>query len=289
MIVIMKNNSYPTAWDLKYFLAIAQTGNLSRAAELMGVGQPALSLSLKRLETVVGAPLFLRRTSGLIPTKAGSILLKEGHRLISQWEAIVRDTRKAQFELGGKFVLGCHSSLAHYAINGSVRALYRQFPNLELDLKHGLSSQMTEQVISGPMDFAIVVNPVRHPDLVIKELATDDMTFWKTKGAPMDVAIYNPGISESRVLLRKFQLKNPIKRVLTSENFEVIANLAKSGLGVAIVPTRVAQSAGPSLLSIPGAPRIQSGIALVYRVDLFKKSPSAEVIVEYLKKGMDQV
>ena len=59
----MNFNIYPTSWDLRYFQEIAHTGNLSRAAERLGVGQPTLSLSLKRLENNLGAKLFFAKKS----------------------------------------------------------------------------------------------------------------------------------------------------------------------------------------------------------------------------------
>src|SRR4051812_16723730 len=99
----MNINTYPNPWDLRYFQEIARTGNLSRASERLGVGQPALSLSLKRLEEDLGEILFLRRSRGLILTSAGQRLLRESNKLLAAWESVVAETKKSETEMVGRF------------------------------------------------------------------------------------------------------------------------------------------------------------------------------------------
>lgn len=119
----MNFNIYPDPWDLRYFQEIARTLNLSRAAERLGVGQPALSLAVKRLEDSLEAQLFLRRNRGLVLTSAGQRLLRESNLLLSAWESLVAETKKSEVELTGRYTLGCHPSVAIYSLKNILRNL----------------------------------------------------------------------------------------------------------------------------------------------------------------------
>jgi LysR family transcriptional regulator, cell division regulator len=276
--VIMKNNTYPNPWDLRYFQEVAATQNLSRAAERLGIGQPALSLSLKRLEDQLGVSLFLRQNRGLKLTDAGARLLKECNRLLLHWEAVVSEARKSQSELVGQYSLGCHPSVGLYALNPLIKNIYEEYSGIEIKLVHGLSRVLTEQVISGKIDFAFVVNPTRHPDLVIHELAKDEVSFWKTSGAQSDVLLYNPDLFQSQTLLKKLKEKT-FRRTILSESLEVLAILARSGAGVAILPDRVVGALCPELKKMAGFPTYQDHIAFIYRSDL-RKTASAKAVIQ---------
>lgn len=275
-------HTFPGAWDLRYFQEIALAGNLSRAAERLGVGQPALSVALKRLERDLGTPLFFRRHRGLDLTAAGQRLLREANALLLSWEAIVSQTQRSETELVGRFSLGCHPSVAVYALKDAVRELYLEYPGVELQLRHGLSRTIGEGVISGTLDFGIVVNPVRHPDLVIHELAQDEVTFWRAshglRSELEDVLIYNPALAQSQALLKRLKKSVAFRRTLESDNLEVILSLARSGAGTAILPSRVAQAAGSQLSRCLGFPSYKDAITFIHRADLPKTASTRAVI-----------
>ena len=281
-IAIVNINIYPNPWDLRYFQEIALTLNLSRAAERLGVGQPALSLALKRLEEVLQVKLFLRRSRGLVLTSAGQKLLRESNRLLANWEAVVSETRKSETELVGRYTLGCHPSVAIYSLKNVLRDLYVSYTGIEIRLSHGLSRIICEGVISGSLDFGIVVNPVKHPDLIIHRLASDEVGFWETPQGLQDVLIYNPELIQSQALLKKIKKKFKFNRSIASENLEVIATLAASGTGVAILPSRVVKAIAPTLRKVEDSPIYMDEVTFMHRLDL-PKSPSSECIIQRMK------
>ena len=272
---IMNFNIYPRPWDIRYFQEIARTLNLSRAAERLGVGQAALSLSLKRLEESLQTKLFLRRNRGLKLTPAGQTLLKASNRLLSDWEAVITETKKSNTEITGLYTVGCHPSVAIYSLKNIIGDLYRSFPRLEIRLVHNLSRIICEEIISGNIDFGIVVNPVKHPDLIIRKLARDEVGFWKTPGGPDDVLIYNPELTQSHVVLKK---SRTFERSITSSNLEVIATLADAGVGTGILPGRVAKAIGPNLVRQKNQPQYMDEITFLYRADLPKTRATQSII-----------
>ena len=278
----MNTNTCPNPWDLRYFQEIALTLNLSRASERLGVRQPALSLSLKRLEEALEVKLFLRRNRGLTLTSAGQRLLRQSNMLLSDWEALVSEIKKSETDLVGRFTLGCHPSVATYSLKDVLRKLYSSYSGIEITLKHALSRVICEQVISGSLDFGIVVNPVKHPDLIINKLASDEVSFWKAPHGLSNVLIYNPELNQSQTLLKKIKAKNSFQRSITSESLEVIATLANSGTGVAILPGRVVKALAPRLKKVKNSPVYLDEITFIRRVDL-PHSSSAKCIIDLMK------
>ncbi len=278
----MNINIYPSPSDLRNFQEIALTLNLSRAAERLGLGQPALSLVLKRLEDTLQVKLFLRRNRGLILTSAGQRLLRESNRLLANWEAVISETKRSDSELVGRYTLGCHPSVAIYCLKDVIRDLYSRYPGIEMRLSHGLSRVVCEGVISGAIDFGIAVNPLRHPDLVIHKLAFDEVGFWKAANGLRDVLIYNPELTQSQSLLKKIEKKMSFERSIASDNLEVIASLASSGAGVAILPSRVVKAVAPDLKKLKDSPVFLDEVAFIYRVDI-PKTAGSELIIKMMK------
>lgn len=263
----MKNNIGPSPWDLHYFQEIAQTQSLSRAAERLGIGQPALSVALKRLEESLGKQLFERRNRGMTLTQAGKLLSREIDQLSNHWQKIVSEVKRSDQEVSGRFTLGCHASVAVYSLQEIVEKIYRKYPEIELRLVHGLSRVICENIVSGQADFGLVVNPKAHPDLVIKRLATDEVTFWKSAQSLSDVLIYHPELVQSQNLLKRLGSRVKFRRTIESGSLEVVATLTASGAGIGILPSRVAALYAPKFRRLTDWPTYKDEIALVYRSD----------------------
>lgn len=276
-------NQLPSPSDLQYFLEVAGTSNLSRAAERLGISQPALSLAMQRLEHSFGLQLLIRGKTGVQTTHAGQRLVQQARTLLAEWAKIRESARREQDEVSGTFTLGCHPSVALYSLPGFLPQLLKRHPHLEFKLLHDLSRRITEDVISFRVDFGIVVNPVPHPDLVIQTLAQDQVTLWCAPGGERGTLIYDPDLAQSQALLKQCARKGlKFDRTLTSSSLEIVASLTAAGGGVGILPTRVAKqvarSKGSRLEPIAAdAPRFADEISLVYRADAQKSQASKAI------------
>ncbi len=279
----MKINTYPNAWDLKYFQEVAQVKSFSRAAERLGVGQPALSLAMQRLEKALDSKLFFRRKGGLQLTSGGSQLLQQTDHLLKTWENIVTHAQRSESERKGIFRIGCHVSVGGYSLPKVLARIYNQAPGIQFQMEHGLSRVMVEQVISGDLDFAVAVNPIRHPDLVIVSMAKDEVCFWKIESAPLDILICDPYLIQSQYLMKKLGKKRAISKTLHSTSLELVRAFALEGLGTAILPTRVAKQGGDELKRCKDFPTYIDEICFVYRKDLYRSAASEYVIGEFRK------
>ncbi len=266
--------------DLQYFLVSAETLNLSRAAERLGVGQPTMSQAIRRLESGIGTQLFDRYKTGVRLTPAGARLLLQGRAALEDWAKLKKDVLAADVSIEGKYSIGCHVSLGLYILPVFLNALLDENPRLEIQLVHGLSREVTEDVISFRVDFGIVANPTKFPDLVIKELCRDEVGYWIARGGDEKTMVYDPNLTQSRKLVAQFDTKNPLfNRWVESSSLELVASLAETGCGVAILPERVAKKYPKLRAFRPELPRYQDRVCLIYRADR-KISAAARVIID---------
>lgn len=254
--------------DIKYFIEVAKTQHVSRAAERLGVTQPALTYCLKRLEAETGSALFIRSKRGVTLTSAGEKLYLQSQALIEQWDRVMASVKEDALEVSGRIRLGCHSAVAQYTLPHLLPQLLKENPKLEFDIHHGLSRHMTEAVISSKLDVAFAVNPVAHPDLIIKEICRDDVGLWRAKGCENnDVLLTEPSLMQTQDILKKMKKKGiHFKRTVESSSLEVLAQLVSAGAGYAILPERVVKAiAHEKVERVRESPVFHDRTCLVYK------------------------
>lgn len=257
--------------DLKYFMEISKTLHLTRAAERLGVTQPTLSHCLNRMEHSIGTSLFLRSKKGMTLTPAGQRLADESAHLLEHWESVLQSVKNEITAPQGTIRLGCHTAVAQYMLPRFLGDFLNQYPLIRIQLQHGLSRHLAEEVISGKLDLSFVVNPVRHPDLVIKELEKDIVTVWKAKNCKnLETLFVEPQLLQSQNLLSQLSKKGiHFSRVLESSSLEVIANLVAHGIGCGILPERVIRAfESEKVVQWKDAPEFEDKICLIYKPEL---------------------
>ena len=268
--------------DLKYFLELSRTLHVSRAAERLGVTQPALSHCLKRIEHETKLSLFIRTKKGLFLTDAGRRLSDRAEELIQKWDDVLLAAQNEVQKVAGLIRFGCHPAVAQYTLPLFLADFLKQYPELTLQLSHGLSRHMAEDVISQKLDAAFVVNPVPHLDLIIKEISRDRVTIWKSKNCVnRDVLIVEPSLLQTQELQRKLQKKNiQFSRIIESSSLEVIAQLTINGVGCGILPERVVKAFGEhGIQALKDAPEFHDRMCLVYKTE-FRKSRRGQALIE---------
>lgn len=268
--------------DLKYFIELTQTQHLTRASERLGITQPALSHSIKRIESELKTPLFLRSKKGMKLTSSGELLLKSAHELLTIWDQLQKNVQTNQNVAQGIIRLGCHSAVAQYMLPRFMGAFLKEYSEIDLQLVHGLSRHMTEKVVSSEIDVAISVNPLPHSDLIIKEIFKDEVSVWKSKKClNQDVLICEPNLLQTQDIISKLSRKGyQFQRVIESSNLELIANLISHGVGCGIVPERVLQAFElQKCEKLKDGPVFLDRVCLVYKSE-FRKTERGRVFID---------
>ena len=278
--------------ELLYFIELAQTLNFTRASERIGITQPSLSTAIKRLERFLNTALFIRNKHQVILTPAGKNLLNHSKQLIQLWDHTKASCLLSQNEIQGNITLGCHFSIALYFLPQFFPQLLKKYSKLEIKLRHDLSRKITEEIINFTIDIGIIVNPIKHPDLIIKKIFDDQMTCWRASSimsqkmvqANNNVIICDPDLAQTQWILKNID-NSVIKfnRFITSNNLEVIASLTAAGSGIGILPARVAKSLYSSRLrNITHSPIYNDEICLVYRHEN-RNIKAIQVVIDEIK------
>lgn len=277
--------------ELLYFIELARTLNFSRAAERLGISQSSLSTAIKRLEHAIGTELFSRNKHKVLLTQAGKNLLAHARQLVQLWDTTKASCLASEMEVQGSILLGCHSSIALYFLPRFMPALLAKYTKLEIKLKHDLSRKIAEAVINCMIDIGIVVNPVKHPDLVIRKLFDDEVTLWQSRKLPAQTADYaeniilcDPELKQTQFLLKEMHHKGiKYQRMITTNQLEVIANLTAAGVGIGILPGSVVKSLPQrSLCQLSDAPVYHDEICLVYRPEN-RNTKTMQVVIDAIK------
>jgi DNA-binding transcriptional LysR family regulator len=170
---------------IRYFRVILQERHLTRAADKLGLTQPALSAMLKKLEAEVGTTLIHRTRRGLQPTEAGLVFGEYCEQALHAVDAGVKAVREfAGFERGSIRV-GGGATATGYLLPPVVRQISRARPGLRFYIREAGSAAVAEAVLSGELDLGIVTLPVtiaRSDELLRIPLVSDDMRLIAPKG-----------------------------------------------------------------------------------------------------------
>lgn len=286
----------PSAVELEYFLEVAHVLNLSRASERLGISQPSLSLAIKRLEKTIAAPLFIRHKNGVTLTQAGKQLLNHVRQLLQYWKDTKTRALASHNEIQGYYTLGCHTSIAIYLVSKFLGDLLEEHPKLELHLQHDLSRKISEQIINLSIDIGLVINPIKHPDLVIQKIADDEIAFWVGSGnkkiqdiySDQAVILCDSSLSQTQSLLTKCKKAGiSPSRIMSINNLEVIASLTANGSGIGILPSRVATATYPNKLKkIEKMPIYNDSLCIIYRHEN-RNLLAIQAVISAIKKSIN--
>lgn len=162
--------------QIRAFLAIADTGSVTRAAELLHVVQPAVSRQLKLLEDDVGAPLFERDRRGMQLTEAGHILMERARRALRELDAARLEIRPTPGLISGIVNLGLLPSSCELLTGPLVGALQAQYPHVRLSVSVGYTDHMLRWLESGEIDAALLYDPNPSPALDVEPLVEESLS-----------------------------------------------------------------------------------------------------------------
>ena len=159
--------------QLRYFLRIADLANFTRAAEELGVSQPALSRSMQRLEEELGQPVFERRRKSLSLTEAGTLLQGRAQQILS----IIEDTKAEICDDGrsGRIRVGAIPTIAPYFLPGVLRQFSKEFPRATIIVQENTTDALLKSCTQGEVDLAILALPVPARYLEVEELFEEEL------------------------------------------------------------------------------------------------------------------
>jgi LysR family nitrogen assimilation transcriptional regulator len=159
---------------LKAFIRMVDTGSLTRAADALGIAQPALSQQVAALEADFGAQLLLRSRQGVVPTPAGRSLYRHAQIILKQLDQAHVEVGRASHEVSGLVRIGLPLTAAAMLSVPLLRAAYNRFPNITLDLADGLpGGLLNEFAVNGRIDIGLLPGNVAATGINVQPLLTE--------------------------------------------------------------------------------------------------------------------
>ena len=159
---------------LRYFVAVAEEGSLTLAAERrLHTAQPSLSRQIRDLEYEVGAQLMIRSAHGIELTAAGRVFLDHARLALAQVDAAREAARRAAQPAKPSFALGFLTGKEIDWLPEAIRLLRDELPNIEITVSSQYSPDLAEALVRGKLDVAFLRRETRATDLMFKVVATE--------------------------------------------------------------------------------------------------------------------
>ncbi len=278
---------------LRTFIAIAEHGSLSAAAEALFLTVPAVSMQLRQLEDELRTPLVDRTSKPPRLNAAGEALLARAREVVFLYDRLPDAVSEAG-DVAGTLSLGAIPTALSSLLPRALKAMAAAHPRLQIRVVHGLSPVFAEQLHHGDIDAAIVSEPAQLPEVLRwRAFATEPVMVIAPPGAPgqndLDVLRALPYIRfnrrfwVSRVIEDHLRARGlALRETMELDSLEAIFLMVHHGLGASIVPV----SGGglewlPAVRQLPfGEPPMTRTIGLAERVENPKARITAALFAE---------
>lgn len=194
---------------IRYFLAVAEQGNFTRAAEALHVSQPTLSQQIKQLEENLGTPLFDRSGRTVRLTDAGMAWMRYARLALQDLEAGTRAIHDVATLERGNLRLAMTPTFTAYLVGPVIDAFYRQYPGVSVSIHEMTQDRIEALLAEDRLDVGIAFSQAQSVDIVAEELFTESLN--------MMVGAEHPLVQQREPLSAQVFEQQPL--VLLSEDF----------------------------------------------------------------------
>jgi DNA-binding transcriptional LysR family regulator len=275
---------------LRSFVSVAQLNSITKAGELLGRSQPAITLQMQRLEELVDETLLVRNGKNMDLSEAGDRLYEYANQILSLNDLAVSEFSKSA--VTGKIRLGIPSEFATVLLPKIVSRFAKAYPNVTLEVNCELSKNLLTKSGKASHDLILALqdDPNAKDSALVKTdplvwVAGSDMTSQKVSVVPLIVASQGC-IYRNRAIRMLDKSKQPWQIVYTNPDLTGIQYAIQEGLGVTVL----AKSTVPDNLKIlrpsPRFPELGDvGISLLF-TGRHRKNEALQLLAEYLKTGL---
>jgi LysR family hydrogen peroxide-inducible transcriptional activator len=243
--------------QLIYFVAVAETGSFTRAAERCNVAQPSLSQQIMKLEQELGEPLFDRLPRRVVLTEAGRMLLPRANSILAELQDIKQGLNEDIEDGRGVLSVGFIPTVAPFVLPRVIERFSQDFPLATLSVQEDLTEVLVREIIDGKLDVGITSLPIHNKLIRTQELLSEPLMVASSHGHDIvsrtslhvkELDDY-PFIALSEVHCLGEQVQSfcyrqdlNLKIVCHTSQLSTVQNCVALGLGVSLVPQALALS-----------------------------------------------
>ncbi len=277
---------------LRYFEALAQHRHFGRAAEACSISQPALSLQVKELEEIVGAPLVERGTRQIRLTGLGESFAARARVILRAVEELGDLARASHRPFSGQLRLGVIPTVAPYLLPSVINSLTLRYPALDLLPRESTTQRLIGELMNGRLDAAILALPVSEPALTAVSLFEEEFFLVRPQADADKPVPSAETLQDMRLLLLEeghcFRDQaisfckisvSPSHDLIEGNSLSTLVQMVGAGIGVTLIPEMAVpvetRSAPVSVVRL-APPRPSRTIGMVWR----KTNPLADELVQ---------
>ncbi len=238
-----------TIKHFRYFDALARIGHFGRAAEACSISQPALSVQIKELEGMLGAPLVERTARQVRLTTLGEEFLLRARKVLSDVEEMSELARLSAGPLQGTLRMGVIPTVAPYLLPAIIQELGARMPGLELMPRESITKSLVEDLLHSRLDFILAALPISEPSLREFALFEEDFVLVRPaedEGLPvpspdtlqtMKLLLLEEGhcFRDQALSFCEMQPSDP-SLVMEGSSLSTLVQMVSAGLGVTLIP-----------------------------------------------------
>ena len=243
-----------TIRHMKIFAAVVRCGSMTRAAEQLHMAQPSLSVAVRELEEYYGVRLFERVGRRLVPTTCGRELYGYAGHIVGLFADADRKMRS--WDTTGTLRVGASITIGVHILPGLIRRFRDQSPELRIEAVVEPVSRIEQRLIDNDLDLGLIETQPLQTELEAEPFARDEMCAVLPPSSPLaaqetvtleELAQYpfllrEPGSSGRTILEASFALRQlAVRPVWESASTQAILRAVAEGLGVAVLPERMAR------------------------------------------------
>lgn len=288
---------------LKYFLAVANEGSITRAANSLHLTQPTLTRQLQDLESELNQKLFIRGKHKIILTPEGMILRKRAEEIIDMVKKTEAEFQSLKGTMAGDIYIGGGETESMACIAKVLKEIQQEHPDIKFHIYSGNAEDVTEKLDKGLLDFGLLIQPVdmfKYDHLALPNKDTwgvimrKDSSLAEKKYIKLE-DLRNLPLLNSRQAIRKTSSKNEFiewfcgefENLNTIATFNLVYNAAimvKAKIGYAITLDKLVNTSETSDLCFrPLYPKLESSLDIVWKKQQVF-SPAAKLFLEKLKE-----
>ena len=292
-----------TLRQLRAFLAVSQHGGFGRAGDRVGLTQSAISRSIRELEEQLGVKLLDRTTREVLLTATGQRLTAQLTRVLEELDGVLAAAREAGEQAKGTVRVASSPTLSASLMPACLAACGQRYPQVQLQILDQVQRLNLDSVLSGEVDFGLVVDPRAHPGLEGEAVLSDpfclvlrpdhalaaqpDVHWQQLQDAPL---VLLDGNSGSRPLIEAALAAQGVAAQVVQQlgHSSAVFRVVEAGIGISVSPRlALPLPAGSQLTVRPLLPEIRREVMLVRRAGR-SLSPLAEKVWQLMRTVLRQ-
>lgn len=241
--------------QIRYFIAAADAGQVSKAAKNLNVSQSVVTTAIKQLEEMVGATLFDRHQSGISLNYEGNRFLDHARHIIQSVDEAIRIPKRAKEDVSGDINLAVTYTVAGYFIPKILARFTRLFPNITVNMTETDRTNIEEGLVTGGFDVSVMLtsNIINHEDISHAPLLRSRRRLWvntnheflKKQTVTLQEISEEPYImltvDEASNTAQRYWNKTPYNpnTIFRTSSVEAVRSMVANGMGISILSDMV--------------------------------------------------